>query len=91
MVAFWSWGVRNPALAMALLGLVSGVAGVVAWSISLMALALGLVVADSAHHLAGRARRRKNRRSLAFEADRAARALREQYRAKHGPGARDAA
>lgn len=91
MATFWAWGVRNPALAAGLLGLGAGVAGVAEWALALMATAVGLVVADSAHHLAVGARRRRNRRALVLEADRAARALREQYHAKHRPRARDAA
>ncbi len=91
MTAFWTWGVRNPAIAAAVLALASGFAGVAGWSLALVTTTVTLVVADSAHHLASRARMRKRRRTMALEAQRAAQALREEYRSQHRPGARNAA
>jgi hypothetical protein len=84
MALFWTWCVRNPALALAAVGLLAGLFGVTGWPVALMAMATGAVVADSAQHLARSARRRSRRAKEASEAERAVREIRERYRERHG-------
>lgn len=91
MSTFWTWGVRNPALAASLLGFAAGVSGVTGWSLGLVAGVVGIVVADSAHHLAQRSGARKRRAKMALEAERAARVLREGYPDYEGKRNRTAA
>ncbi len=68
MAMFWTWAVRNPAVLLCALAIVSGAAGVADWSIALpVALVFGLM-ADAAHHLAHRARDRKARELAALAA-----------------------
>ena len=90
MAAFWTWGVRNPALVLAVAGLLSGSFGVADWAPALMAMVTGAVVADSAQHAAHKARTRARRARQTLETERAIREIRERYREQHA-GRHDAA
>jgi len=90
MTAFWTWGVRNPALVFAVAGLLAGLAGVAEWAPALVTVVAGSVVADSAHHLARRSRQRARRAEQTLKAGRAIREIRERYREEHAAH-RDAA
>jgi hypothetical protein len=62
MVWFWHWAVRAPFATFAVLGIGAAAAGIIEWGLGLSALAAGAVVADIAHHIGNRARRRRRKR-----------------------------
>lgn len=62
MAAVWVWGVRNPALLALALCFAAGYEGVLDWSAALAATLPCAFIAQGAGWLAGRARRRADRR-----------------------------
>jgi len=90
MVHFWIWGVRNPALLLATMGLLAGLGAVAEWPLALMAATTAALVAAAAHRLARNARNRSRRAQAMLETERAIREIREHCREQRA-GHRDAA
>lgn len=68
MATFWHWWVRNPAILVGAVALVSAAAGVIEWPLGLAAAAFFGVTAEIANHL-GRFARRRQHRTVEAEPD----------------------
>jgi hypothetical protein len=70
MVWFWHWAIRMPFAAVGICAFAMAVAGIVEWSLGLSGLAGGAIVADAAHHVGNRAKRRSKKRGIVEAPDR---------------------
>ncbi len=79
MAMFWVWAVRNPCLLLAALVTVAGLTDVADWSISITTVMVLGLIAQSASHLARRARVRRQRQQAALLAMESALSVSRRY------------
>lgn len=79
MAMFWVWAVRNPCVLLAAVVMVAGLADIADWSISITTVMVLGLIAQSASHLARRARARSQRRRAAVQAIEDALAVSRRY------------
>jgi hypothetical protein len=68
MVWFWHWAIRATFAAAGTCAFLMAAAGIIEWSLGLSTFAACAIVADAAHHVGNRAKRRRHRKLGIVEA-----------------------